>query len=443
MANLFVSFLYNILLLITAPIWGVMAWMRSRRRAEKPNWKERMGEFPIHWDTCKPLIWVHTVSVGEVVAAIPVLQELQLQWPEAQILQSVTTSTGHQVAKEKCLDAGLVDQLVYFPIDIARFQMIAMVRARPVAVVIFETELWFNFVQFAKSFGAGTLLVNGRLSDRSAPKMSALKFFYRHIFDHLDRILVQTPLDADRFLMAGAKRPEIFGNTKFDEALGLDSAMRQKQRADFGVADEDFLIVVGSTRGDEEVDFVLAALSRLDRAGVRVILAPRHIENAAEILAKVQGVLGDAGLRSAGSLAPVLVLDTYGELGNLYAAADLAVIGGGFSPLGGQNLIQPLAWGIPVLHGEHMTNFKSASEAALTAGASMVVRSSDELFAALEALHADPARRTKMGSAGKKLVEESRGASARYATEIIKEAKSSRAFQRLLKRKSAKDAKIS
>jgi 3-deoxy-D-manno-octulosonic-acid transferase len=174
-----------------------------------------------------------------------------------------------------------------------------------------------------------------------------------------------------------------------------------------------------------------------------VILAPRHIENAAEILAKVQGVLGDAGLRSAGSLAPVLVLDTYGELGNLYAAADLAVIGGGFSPLGGQNLIQPLAWGIPVLHGEHMTNFKSASEAALTAGASMVVRSSDELFAALEALHADPARRTKMGSAGKKLVEESRGASARYATEIIKEAKSSRAFQRLLKRKSAKDAKIS
>lgn len=401
-----------------------------------------MGEFPIHWDTCKPLIWVHTVSVGEVVAAISVLKELNEQWPDAQILQSVTTSTGHQVAQEKCLEAGLVDQLVYFPIDIARFQMIAMVRARPVAVVIFETELWFNFVHFAKSFGAATLLVNGRLSDRSAPRMRSLKFFYRHIFDHLDRVLTQTQLDADRFKMAGAKNPAVFGNTKFDEQLGLDPGMRERQREAFGIQTEDFLIVIGSTRGEDEVRFVLSALSGLDRSGVKIILAPRHIESALEVLAQTQLALGEAGLRSEKSLAPVIILDTYGELANLYAAADVAVIGGGFSPLGGQNLIQPLAWGVPVLHGEHMTNFKAATEASLAAGASITCRSPEDLRDSIFALQQDPLKRAKMGEAGKDLVSKNRGASARYATEIITEAKASRAFKRLLNRKKAKDTKV-
>lgn len=407
--------LYNILLTLMAPLWVPWMLLRARARREAPNWKERQGEFEIGPDPRARRIWVHAVSVGEVVAAMPILAEVRTLLPDHQIVLSVTTSSGHRTAREKA--AGLYDHLVYFPIDVARFQLAAMSRVRPEVVAILETELWLNFLWAAKAMGAATLLVNGRISDRSYPRARRVRFFYRALLSYLDRALMQTELDAERIRHLGAKEVEVLGNCKFDEAA-LDGADLGTLRREFGIAEGDRVIVVGSTRSEEEEHLVLAAIEGLDRDDVRVIHAPRHLERAEALSEAVQARFGSVARRSKGETGRYLILDTYGELSGVYALADIAVIGGGFSNLGGQNLIQPLAAGKPVIHGPHMQNFAFAARAASEVGASVVVGDAEGLRVALARLLDDSGERARMGEAARALVARHRGAARRYAEAI-------------------------
>lgn len=228
---------------------------------------------------------------------------------------------------------------------------------------------------------------------------------------------MQSEADATRIRSLGAERVEVVGNTKFDEASAAAASDRSQWRELLGVAEDELLVVVGSTRGEEEAWFVARALQAVStEAKWRIVHAPRHLELADFVESCYQGPVAR---RSRGDHAPVMILDTYGELGAVYAAADIAIVGGGFEKHGGQNLIQPLAAGIPVLHGPHMTNFRSVADQAVEAGASKVCRTEQELTQAVTQLLTDANARVTMGTIAKNLVQSNIGASNAYAQKIL------------------------
>lgn len=415
--------LYNILLTLLAPLWVPWMLIRSRKRNEQPNWKERCGDYsksiPKKGD--RPRIWVHAVSVGEVVAVTPILRELRRVLPDHEILLSVTTSSGHATAREQ--EDGLFDYLVYFPIDVARFQLSALQSVRPDAVVVMETELWMNFLWAAKVFDARTILVNGRISDRAFPRSQKIKFFYRSLLANVDRCLMQSDVDRDRILQLGAKSADVLGNCKFDQAVeGLqsDPALWRKE---LGLSSKKPVVVVGSTRGDMEPKLVVQALSLVGLEKIDVVHAPRHLETAPALADLVRETFGQVALRSKGETGPYLVLDSYGELAQVYSVADVVIVGGGFDNLGGQNILQPLAHGKPVIHGPHMQNFREVTQLAQRAGADIEASTAEEIAAAVNKLLDDKPTRDRMGKAARKAISENLGASRRLADVVAQEVK--------------------
>lgn len=407
--------LYNLLVWLTLPLWVPWMILRSRRRQGAVNWRQRTGNYPFALTKGSRRIWIHAVSVGEVVAALPVLRELRKLAPDAEIVLSTTTSSGHQTAKDKAAD--LVTHVVYFPIDLPAFTLSALARVRPQVVAIMETELWMNFLWACKEVNATTMVVNGRLSDRSFPRAKKVAFFYRALFRWVDQVLVQTETDAERMQAIGARQPEVLGNVKFDEATAGLEADPARWRHALGLDNSRPTVIIGSTRGEMEEAFVQDALMQLDQTHkdqYNLIWAPRHIESA-ENLART----AHAGRRSQGDQGPRLILDTFGELSEIYSVADVVVIGGAFDKLGGQNLIQPLAHGKPVIHGPHMENFRVPADLAARASATLVAESPSALATHLRELLTHETRRKEMGERARKVVAEHVGASRRYAERIV------------------------
>ena len=416
--------LYNLALTLLSPIW--VPWMiwRTRKRQEAPNWKERSGNYngvvKVR-EKKKNRVWVHAVSVGEVIAAKPFLSQLRQLAPDCEIVLSVTTSSGHQTARE--MEMPLFDSLVYFPIDVPKFTLRAMQWVRPDVMVIMETELWYNFLWAADVFDVRTMIVNGRISDKAYKTDLKVGFFFRSLFKLMDRCLVQTQTDKDRFESLGAKGVEVFGNTKFDEASSVVSVDANEWREKLSIPMGKRVVVVGSTRSELEEQLVVAAFFQLK--DVVFVHAPRHIESAGRILEVFQKQVGSSGksigLRSLGESGDYLVLDTFGELGSVYSVADVVVIGGGFDKLGGQNLIQPLALSKPVIHGPNMFNFRDVAASSVRAGCSIICDNSDEVATQIKLLLNDEETRKVMADAAKKLIAENVGASRRYAEAVIAE----------------------
>lgn len=412
--------LYNLLLTLFSPFWVPWMLLKAQQRKERPNWAERQGRFDIPRRGDKHRIWVHTVSVGEFVAATPILKAMRQALPNHEILVSVTTSSGHQTARDA--EPGLYDYLVYFPIDVARFQLQAMQKVRPDVVAIMETELWMNFTWAAKAMGARTVLINGRISDRSFPRSMKLRGFYRALMKNVDLCLTQTEVDAERLRSLGAAEARVVGNSKFDQAVQGLEANRKEWQAKLGLDTAKPTLVIGSTRGEEEEKFVLQALKIVGFNRLNVIHAPRHLERVDAMSALVVEATGTVALRSKAETGPYMILDTYGELSSVYSAADFVIVGGGFSNLGGQNIIQPLAHGKPVLHGQHMQNFRDVAAMADSAGAALVCATPEELAQAIQRLLDEPKTRTEMGKQATQLVRRNIGASKRYAALIAEEA---------------------
>ena len=403
--------LYNLLLTLLAPFWVPWMLWRSRKRGEKPNWRERQGDYreSIPKKGERPRLWVHAVSVGEVVAAQPLLRALRTRLPAYEIVLSVTTSSGHQTAREAA--QGLYDHLVYLPIDVARFTLSAMQRVRPDALIVMETELWMNLFWAADTFDAKVFVANGRLSDRSFPRAKRLGAFYRALLKGVT-VLAQSETDAKRFRALGAGRVESAGNVKFDGALeGLDDTT--DWRKELGL-DERPVVVVGSLRAQEYPELVGVPVVFPQ---VQWVIAPRHLETLDDLMERFEEepIDGNVARRSQGDRGRVLVLDTYGELSRVYGIADLVIVGGSFQKLGGQNIIQPLAWGKPVLHGPNMANFRDVAELAERSGATIVCSDANDLIRNIDSLLKDRQRRVRMGEAARALVEANQGASDRIA----------------------------
>lgn len=409
---------YNFLLTIFAPLWVPWMLWRSRRRNEAVDWSERAGNLVSQLKRDEPRLWVHAVSVGEVIAALPILRAVRTLRPDVQILLTTTTSSGQRTAREQAIE--WVDQVAYFPIDVVRFQLSALTRVRPHVVAVMETELWMNFLWAAKVVDATTLLVNGRISDRSFRRSRYLTWFYRALLRNLDRALMQTEQDAERLRVLGGLHVEVLGNAKFDQAAEVENLSTAEARLRLGIPTDVPVLVVGSTRGEDEESLVLDAITRAGIDNLWVVFAPRHQERTDPLSHELgRRGLGVPARRSRSESGPWLLLDTYGELSWVYAAADVVVVGGGFGDYGGQNLIQPLAQGKPVVHGPHMQNFAEATRSALAAGATREAATAEDLAVELRRLFSDPRLREPMGAAAVALVNSARGASERYAQAIV------------------------
>lgn len=405
--------LYTLLLRAALPFALARLWWRGRVEAlYRRRIHERFGTYRDAPE--KPVVWVHAVSVGEARACAPLVRALLQELEGCEILVTCTTAAGRETLKAL---HGESVHVAWLPWDLPGAVRRFLEHWRPRLGVLMETEVWPNLVAACREFGVPLALANARMSEKSARGYARWEGLSRPAFAALGAVCAQSEGDAARLRALGAREVEVTGNLKFDAA---PDAERLAAGEAFRLALGRSVLLLASTREGEEA-MLLDALGAIPD-DVRLVLVPRHPKRFDE----VERLLAGRGLavakRSAGGApgAGVLLGDTLGEMDFYYAAADVAVIGGSFAPLGGQNLIEACAAGTPVVLGPHMFNFAEATRLALDAGAAL--QAADAAGAVREALALlqDPARRRAMGEAGKKLCEAHRGATARQLAACLR-----------------------
>lgn len=412
-------YLYSALFYILLPVLLLRMLLRSRRApAYRQRLAERFGLFmadPAPAGT--PVIWVHAVSLGETLAAAPLIEALLERWPDHRILVTTTTPTGSE--RVRALFGDRVFH-VYAPWDLPGAVRRFLGRVRPRLLLIMETELWPNMLHHSSAMGCRILLANARLSARSARGYARFAGLTRAMLQQLDTVACQSRADGERFLALGlpASALHVTGSIKFD--LELDASLRAaaaglRRELD---ADRRTVLVAASTHTGED-EQILAAFARI-RQGIDhclLVLVPRHPERFQEVHALCLGQGWNVVRRSTGvSPGPgsdVLLGDTMGELLLLLSVGQVAVIGGSLVPHGGHNVLEAAAWGVPVVTGPYMFNFEEISGLLVEAGAMVRLQDPADLTACLQALLADPPRRREMGAAGRRVVADNRGARER------------------------------
>jgi 3-deoxy-D-manno-octulosonic-acid transferase len=418
--------LYNLALLLLAPLWVPYVLWRIAAGSWRDRWAERLGFVPVPPPSGKPRVWIHCVSVGETLAAQPVVRCLRQLLPDHELVFSTTTPTGQQTAIGALRDA--VDYFVYCPLDLPFAVRCALGRIQPRALVLFETELWLNLLTEQRRRGGRVLILNGRISDRTAKRAPRVRPIYAAMLRCVDFICAQSPTDAARFIALGASpsRIEVCGNTKFDQALGALDRTADEWRQTLSLPEGAPVLVVGSTRTPDEEQLVVDAYLRV-RATLPdtcLVLAPRHLERVGEVERLLQARGLNPHRRSQLPLpgdarAQVVIVDTFGELASLYSVADVVVVGGAFAPLGGQNLFQPLAHGKPVFFGPHTHNFRDIAHLAKAAGVGFEVQTAEQLADGILRLLHDPKLREQIAQQASELIQKHQGAAQRCA-EIVK-----------------------
>ncbi len=411
--------LYTALIYCAVPIaFSAVLWRGWRQREYWQSLGQRFG-----WGKSlsgEPSIWLHAVSLGEVTAAVPLVRALRARHPHNPMVLTTATPTGRARARALFGDAVDVRFLPYdTPGAVARF----LRRIRPRLAVIMETELWPNLFHECGRRGVPLVLASARVTEKSAARYQRFGGLFRGIFSASALLAAQTREDAERFIAIGAgrDRTHVIGNVKFDMELS-PAVVEQGRALRAALADSRPVWIAGSTHAGEE-DQVLAAHARV-LAGfpnALLLLVPRHpdrFDAVAELLRRrgLKFVRRSGRLPGAGH-APddvsVMLGDTVGELVALYAAADVAFVGGSLVPIGGHNLLEPAALGLPVIMGPYTSNDRETAELMIRQGAALPVTDADGLAAEVERLLADPAERQRRGAAGRHIVESNRGSVAR------------------------------
>jgi 3-deoxy-D-manno-octulosonic-acid transferase len=403
---------YTLLWWLALPALPLRLWWRGRR---EPGYRAHIAERFGRFDTPAPsgeVLWIHAVSLGETRAAAPLIDRVLRERPDATVLLTHMTATGratgHAFAGPRVAQAWL-------PYDIPFAVRAFLEHFRPRAGLLMETEVWPNLILEARARGIPMLLVNARLSERSARGYARFGAFGRRVFATLAGAAAQTDDDAARLRALGVADAVRSGNLKFDLRLPDDIAERARElRARVGT--DRPVWVAASTREDEEALIVDALRAREGALPARTVtvIVPRHPQR----FDAVAQLLRERGLpvvrRSTGAPLPqdasVMLGDTMGELLTYYAAADVAFVGGSLVPLGGQNLIEPIAVGTPTLVGPHTFNFAEASEQAIAAGAARRVADAADLIDAVGALLRDGAARERMRAQSRAFFAKHRGA---------------------------------
>ena len=379
---------------------------------------QRLGYLPVSFNLdAEESIWVHAVSVGEVLAARPIVTGLKARYPALRVFLSTTTLSGQRLARSVS-DA---DAVFYFPFDFTFIVRRTLNLVKPRLFVMVETEIWPNLLRECRRRGVRTALVNGRISPRSFPRYRIIRPFMRRVLSDVDRFCAQSEETARRLgrIGADASRVTVTGSLKFDALDPSTAPGRGRERVlrFFRISPGRLVLVAGSTsKGEEEA--VIRAFNRVRTTqlggNALLILAARHPERFADVerLCQREGLStkrrSDLPIDSE-PRADAVILDTIGELAQLYQIATAVFVGGSLVPAGGHNILEPAVHGRPIIFGPHMDNFAEIADAFLTKGAAIQVRTDRELEEAVVSLMGDPVRRTRLGVAARALVDENRG----------------------------------
>lgn len=473
MTGWLLNLVYVVLIALLSP---VLAYRAARQGKYRAGWQEKLWGRGAPRRSSGPCLWLHAVSVGEVLLLKSIIPPLKARRPDVEIWISTTTSTGHMVAREKFPDC----PVLYFPLDFTWAVQRAIHRVRPDAIGLVELELWPSFIRAAARRGIPLVLINGRIGDRSFRGYRRIRCLMRSILRHFTVLAVQTPVYARRLIDLGAAPEQVVvtGSVKFDGvASGPDERARNELREAFGLRPSDRLMIAGSTHPPEE-QTVLECYRRLRGSWpqLRLLLAPRHEQRFDEVARLIRsaglhllrrsatvehngrpfrtrstvaahpvpfGTANHPNLiecdegRPANRLsreaaaaaspgveriddAPVILLDTLGELSACWGLAEVAFVGGSLSQRGGQNLLEPGAQGAAVVVGPNTWNFAHAVELLRAAGGVAVVRDVDELTATVSRLLADPDLARQMGAAARAVIAGQQGASARTVELLLR-----------------------
>ncbi|HEV2206589.1 MAG TPA: 3-deoxy-D-manno-octulosonic acid transferase [Candidatus Acidoferrales bacterium] len=426
-------------MVVLAPYYALRGW----RRGEKHAFRERFGALPAQITDAAAgvvdspsgcggssgAIWIHAVSVGEVLAAKPLVEGLKRRMPSRRVYVSTTTETGQQLARErlKCADA-----VFYFPLDWVFPVRRALRQMRPALVVIMETEIWPNFLREARKMGVPVVFANARISERSFARYNRWKFltteFYMEVMQDAELFLAQSEEDAMRLRAIGAseERVEVAGNLKYDSEPPAPTAFGAWLSAQVAAQERWPVLVAGSVVALEE-EAVLAAYDIVQRQFRRalLVLAPRKPDrfDAAADIAEAGGwhVVRRSRIDVNAPLdegADVLLLDSIGELAGLYALADAVFVGGSLVSAGGHNILEPAWFGRVPVFGASMENFRDMADRFLNAKAAIQVHSGPELGKVWAQLIEAGSLRERMGQAARAIWDRNRGATERCLERI-------------------------
>ena len=394
--------LYTILLRLALPFLVLRLWWRGRR---EPGYRESIPErFGIYGsDRPERLVWIHAVSVGEARAAEPLVRALAGALPDHKILMTCTTAAGRETIKQVYGESALN---VFLPYDFPETAQAFLEYFRPRIAILMETEVWPNLLARCAANGVPVMLANARLSEKSARAYRRWRALSEPAFASLAAVCAQSTADAQRLRSLGARAVDVTGNLKFDVTpAAAQLAAGAAWRRTLGRP----VILLASTREGEEP---MLLSSRPPDARALIVVVPRHPRRFDEVAALAESRRSRQPMPGAGDR--VHLGDSMGEMAFYYGACDVAIIGGSFAPLGGQNLIEALAAGAPVIVGPHMYNFAEATELALQAGAALQVADAAAAMRTAAELLGNEERRRAMAESGKALCNAHRGATARH-----------------------------
>lgn len=416
------SFVYDLAFFFFA-LFYLPVFMVKIRQSEKPRelMRQRFGVLPaelVSFLKGGKTVWLHAVSVGETIAVQPFVGKFLERYRDYNLLITTVTPTGQKIARKM---EGPRVRTAYFPFDFSFAVSRFFDAVRPACLLLAETEIWPNLIRAASSRGIPVIILNGRLSERSASRYGRFRILFEPLFRKLGLVLAQDEKDADRFSRLGvrADRVTVTGNIKYDNFdMNLDQGrVSREMRGRFGLPEDQPVWVAGSTHpGEEEILFSAYVRLKGMLPALKLILVPRHIERAPELTA----LAGRYGLKTvlsssfkAGFDYQVLIVDQLGILKNFYAAADVVFTGGSLIPKGGQNPIEPAAFHRAILHGPHYFNFEQAYRLLDREGGALLIHNEDELYSAVKRILGSPVERSGMGDKAYQSVCSMRGATAR------------------------------
>ncbi|MGA8832775.1 MAG: 3-deoxy-D-manno-octulosonic acid transferase [Desulfomonilaceae bacterium] len=382
----------------------------------------------------RPVVWFHAVSVGEAVALAPLAREFRKLAPGFTIIVSTGTETGQAKAMA---DMEGIDAFIYMPIDFPMLVNRVIERISPDLFVLMETEIWPNLLHSLKSRGATIVLANGRISDRSFPRYMKVRPLISKMLDKIDVFLMVSEADRERILKMGAsdERVKVVGNTKFDAALrNISDDVLKEARTSLDINEHHRVLMAGSTHPGEH-ELILDCFQRLldDFPELILAIAPRHIETIPSILTaiserKLRAPFFRSSKKSGESRDSrnIVILDTTGELFKFYSVATVVYVGGSLVPKGGQNILEPVAWGKRVFFGPSMEDFRDAKDLLLNIGAAGQAKDVEELRILISQALKDLKHTTDLGRLGRDELNKHSGsakATARLLFDLISPAK--------------------
>ena len=414
---------YNILIIIIIILYIPIILYKLIKGKYKKELKERFGILSKDMKDKfqnEPTIWIHAVSIGETVAASSVVEKLRKKFPEYKIVFSTVTTTGQEMA-HKILEEN-VDNIIYFPLDLSFMVRKALKTIDPDLVMIMETELWPNFIKYASENGSKIMYVNGRISGKSFKLYKFLGPILNDMLNKIDFLSMQSSQDVKRVIELGAKENKVInsGNTKFDQTYAEpDKDKKKKHRKEFKINKEQPVLVAGSTHDNEEENLLDIYVDLKEKyPDLIFILAPRHVKRSDDIIElykknNIPIVKRTEIEKRNKNRDDVIILNTIGELAQIYNIADLVFVGGSMMGKGGHNILEPAAQGKLVFFGKDMFNFKDSTKLLLDNEVGIQISTWNELKEKLNYYLDNPEILEEKGEKAREVILRNRGASSK------------------------------